>query len=253
MSWPDVNPEFETFLEPTRIWLFGKEFKSIVYVPGSMQKAEDPDLSMPSAAKSKPPGQIGTDKDKDTYPPAFDSEWDKYPPDEAKKDLDKLGMPPPRIERKLRRENQIFARIYSFSFEGHYYRLPRPLLFLPAGKGVINGATRRGYRPPDEIAGDPDIFTRHAAFNTKFTGTVGEDWQFSDDVRVWAVDRKDLAVCLDIEIGNYQEVLLEPLSRRMPTSRSDMISRSDMVSRSDMISRSSASAFRSDLGPHQNW
>ena len=27
----------------------------------------------------------------------------------------------------------VFARIYGFSFEGHYYKLPRPVLFLVRG------------------------------------------------------------------------------------------------------------------------
>jgi hypothetical protein len=106
-----------------------------------------------------------------------------------------LPMPPRRIERALRRPNQIFARIYSFSFEGHYYDLPRPLLFLVTGNGIA----------PQAIAGGV------LGFNTKRAGLAAKDWSFSNDILVWAVDKKDLAVCLDVEVGNYQEVLLDSM------------------------------------------
>ena len=37
MPFPYVNSEFETLFEPTRIWLFGKPFKSIIYEPEHME------------------------------------------------------------------------------------------------------------------------------------------------------------------------------------------------------------------------
>src|SRR5688500_13624081 len=109
MPFPDFSAAFtaqETFFETTRIWLFGKRFTSLTYHYASMNE-----------------------------------EWVKWPDGTAT--LTNIGMPPRRMERKLRRRqkvgdawvNPIFARIYSFSFEGHYYNLPRPLLFLVYGHG----------------------------------------------------------------------------------------------------------------------
>src|SRR5688572_177440 len=41
MSWPNVRTGFETFFEPTRIWLFGKPFPSLIYNPDSMAGLND--------------------------------------------------------------------------------------------------------------------------------------------------------------------------------------------------------------------
>ena len=279
MPFPGYSEEFqglETFFEPTRIWLFGKPFEGLAF----NQEAMVPEFSN---------YRVGPDG--------------------------KLPMPPRRIERTLRRGReadppipQIFARIYSFSYEGHFYTLPRPLLFLLYGRGTplappkqpapgerkekqragapapMRGATdeaadvvkerkrrnealKKGEEPNDEDQRkgpippqEPHPVSGHVKFNTKFTGIDARSWYFSDDILVWAVDRRDLGVCMDVEIANYQDLLLLPMQAlsRGPGSRSDMISRSDMVSRSDMTSRSDATSrgggFRSDMvGPHQNW
>src|SRR5690606_512709 len=89
-------------------WLFGKRFDSLKYDPKGMEG--------------------------------------EFKPDYVAKAGETMPMPPKRIERTLRRDlkisqdgkvesavgetTQVFARIYSFSYEAHYYRLPRPLLFL---------------------------------------------------------------------------------------------------------------------------
>ena len=208
----------ETFFEPTRIWLFGKPFTALTYNRAAMNN-EFADYVAP--ARGEP-----------------------------------LPTPPKRIDRTLRRQDgpkhdlaPILARIYSFSYEGYYYKLPRPLLFL------LNGDGQRRHRQPE---GQRDHSGVH--FDTKFTGLEAKDWNFSDDIRVWQVDRKDLTVCLDVEIGNYQEVLLDTMiawrrggasSRGDMASRGDMSFRGDMSSRGDMASRGDMS-FRGDMiGPHQ--
>ena len=308
MPFPNVNSEFETLFEPTRMWLFGKPFKSIAYVPEEMWGMDegksfaadpsnenvDPDPLLPSAEQdtsrdvsnwdppssqntAPPQGAAGASPQNaasarpqsrhvrrqqaaaggaqasQTPRPQHTPAANEFKTYQAPKPNDpgypELPMPPRRIERKLRQPDQGFARIYSFSFEGHYYRLPRPLLFLLSGAG----------RRPDEDPTAWDFWDRHLAFSTKFAGTAGKEWQFSDDLRVWAVDRKDLAVCLDVEIANYQELLLDSMiaARRGTSSRGDMVSRGDVVGRGDggTASRGAgAGAFRGDMiGPHQNW
>lgn len=198
MPFPDLDPEFETFFEPTRIWLFGKHFKSLEYRRDSMGASS-----------------------------GHTNEFSEYKAPAAGRDL---RMPPRRIERTLRRQSyengeaidRIFARIYSFSFEGHYYKLPRPLLFLVYGTGELiepppkmpksgdKGSAGEYRRRPGAKAERHDAEGR-VDFNTKFAGIEARDWHFSNDLRVWAVDKKDMAVCLDIEIANYQEILLNPM------------------------------------------
>jgi hypothetical protein len=287
MSFYDPNDEFETFFAPTQISLFGKPFNSLRYVRESMQEAFEPMNPAP-------------------------------PPNE-------LRIPPRRIERTLRKEAydtkgesipKIFARIYSFAYEGHYYKLPRPLLFLVSGKGFLttksekqaeyerqmkeksarsqasvaagsggsrtdtaNSSTAEGKPNPGQpdkamdtaLPADrprkemPDAQRRpekvdtssgRLAFDTRVVGLDARDWQFSDDLRVWHVDKKDLAVCLDVEIGNYGEILLDSMiasgGGRGASARGDVVSRGDVTSRGDVVSRG-AGSFRGDvIGPHQN-
>lgn len=235
-----IHDQFDTFFQPTKLWLFGRVFKGLQYVPGEMAT---------SAAHGE--GEFSDDY---IAPTAGKS----------------LPIPPRRIERKLRRglsindkgelvkgEAQIFARIYSFSYEAHYYRLPRPLLFLVSGNGerVDDG---------DGPASDPGRSTSNQAakarperqrpFSLAASGLEARDWRFSSDIRVWTVDRKDLAVCLDVEIGNYQEILLESMigadsgDERAARSRGDVAGRGAGSFRGDV-----AGSFRGDMiGPHQN-
>ena len=223
MSFPKdtvASRDFETFFETSRIWLFGKPFKSLTYERSSMAE-----------------------------------EWAPYDVPASTTAADGSPMPPRRIERFLRRQQPgvvtppnpplpvppIFARIYSFSFEGHYYKLPRPLLFLVYGDGAAN----EKYDPEKDVGGGGAKKVR--PFNTKFTGIEAKEWYFADDIRMWGVDRRDVAVCLDVEVGPYQEVLLDS----QVAFEEEMASRGSPGSRGSAASRGSASFRGSILGPHQ--
>lgn len=224
----------DNFFSPTRVWLFGKKFAGLKYDATEMK-----------------------------------SEFSKY---EVPTSPDKnLPIPPRRIERALRRgldpqgnpspadEQKIFARIYSFSYEGHYYRLPRPLLFLVREKDGVDVGDRLECNSDDAKNCSADIkllveIMRQVVsklppmkFTSDLSGVEARDWDFSNDIKVWRVDRKDLAVCLDVEIGNYQEVLLDSM---IAQDRRDEERASR--SRGDITGRG-AGSFRGDMiGPHQN-
>ena len=121
-----------------------------------------------------------------------------------------------------------FARIYAFSFEGHYYKLPRPMVFLVKGKGA---------EPQDE----------HGAFKASETGIESKGFKFASDIHVWEMNRLEATVCMDIEAGRLDELLLAPAL----ASEEGGSGRSAAASRSVMAARSVA-AFRSVMvGPHQ--
>ena len=93
-----------------------------------------------------------------------------------------------------------FAKIYGFSYEGKYYDLARPTLFLvhgdgeqitedDAGAGVSREA--RAPRRPGDI------------------GLSVADFQFSDEMRVWAYDKADYTIRMDVEAGMFEQVLME--------------------------------------------
>ena len=93
-------------------------------------------------------------------------------------------------------ENPIFARVYGFSFEGFYYSLPRPVIFLVHGEGEpvseVRGKVNRARAP-----GEPSL-----------TGVGEADFQFSDEIMVWSYDKADYTIRMDVETGMFEDVLL---------------------------------------------
>ncbi len=99
-------------------------------------------------------------------------------------------------------ENQLggdvrFARIYGFSYEGTYYELPNPTLFLVHGEG--ESATDNA--PPDQAS--------RAPFDPSRSGVAAADFQFANDIMVWAYDKADYTIRMDVETGMFEQVLLD--------------------------------------------
>jgi hypothetical protein len=91
-----------------------------------------------------------------------------------------------------------FARIYAFSFEGAYYELPQPALFLVHGDGVL---VTPGNNPPDHASRAPT--------EPSVTGLPAADFQFSDEMRYWTYDKADYTIRMDIQSGMFEQVLLD--------------------------------------------
>lgn len=81
------------------------------------------------------------------------------------------------------------AWVYGFAFEGHYYDLPKPAIFVVDGPGhPIEQPLKDGLRS---------------------TGVPSEPPEFHSDVVAWCADREDLGIRLDIESGRYDRILLD--------------------------------------------
>jgi hypothetical protein len=78
-----------------------------------------------------------------------------------------------------------FARIYGFSYEGHYYDLARPALFLVHGDGV----------KADTLADR--------------LGVAASAKSFTEDMMVWAYDKGDFSIRMDVQTGTFEHMLLE--------------------------------------------
>jgi hypothetical protein len=114
--------------------------------------------------------------------------------------LERNGLPSQIQEQIKSRRRPGFARIYAFSFEGSYYELPRPVLFLVHGEGIPASEAKTGLfgRPrPSRAPGDPSL-----------TGVGQADFQFSEDVMVWSYDKADYTIRMDVETGMFEDVLL---------------------------------------------
>jgi hypothetical protein len=94
-------------------------------------------------------------------------------------------------------EDAQFARIYGFSYEGTYYELPDPTLFLVQGEG--ESATDS--LPPEQAA--------RAPFGPSRSGVASADYQMADDILVWAYDKADYTIRMDAMTGMLEQVLLD--------------------------------------------
>lgn len=77
------------------------------------------------------------------------------------------------------------ARIYAFAYEGNYYELLRPALFLVHGEG------------------------EDVARSVELSGIAATARDFATDLLVWAYDRSDMSVRLDVQTGTLEQILLE--------------------------------------------
>jgi hypothetical protein len=102
------------------------------------------------------------------------------------------------LEQQLQAKDPRLARIYGFSYEGHYYDLTSPAIFLVHGDGVDPEAP-----PPD----DPRV--SRAPASADLTGVAGRTSSFSEDMKVWSYDKGDFSLRMDIETGPFEEILLE--------------------------------------------
>jgi hypothetical protein len=84
-----------------------------------------------------------------------------------------------------------FARIYGFSFEGHYYDLPRPVIMLVHGLGIALAG-------PPPAAPSPILDTDQAA----------RTWEFAANLFQWNYDKKTMSIRLDLDSGTIEDILL---------------------------------------------
>ncbi len=123
------------------------------------------------------------------------------------------------------------ARIYGFSFEGSYYKLQAPYVFLVHGPGI-------DIKEPTSL---------------KDIGIEMKDEQFTEGVKMWSYDKVDFSVRIDVVSGWLEEILLDAaignasnMTAGEFTTRADMAARADMTSRADMSARADLAA-RADM------
>lgn len=212
----------ENLFTPSAIKLFGREFKGLSVNEGVVDGT----------------GPLG---------PA------RIPKKEAQDELE-YAQHPGRLERALRKVDYNeknkktnfarFARIYGFSYEGQYYELPRPVLFLVYGPGT---------KVDDKI---------HDGFTVEQLGLAAKDWRFASDIRMWEVDDKAMSMCIDIESGTIKQILLEPMFeldedmafRGAASSRGAAVTRGAAVGRGAAASRGAAVGRGAAISrePHRN-
>ncbi|MEM8539260.1 MAG: hypothetical protein AAGF56_15530, partial [Pseudomonadota bacterium] len=95
------------------------------------------------------------------------------------------------VDSQLAANGARFARIFGFSFEGQYYDLARPQIFLVHGDGA-----------PAEVV---DAVKDRLRGSVDQGGTATRNIKFADDLRAWAYEKSDFSVRLDPDIGPLEQ------------------------------------------------
>ncbi|HUF87930.1 MAG TPA: hypothetical protein VMM59_11165 [Thermohalobaculum sp.] len=95
-------------------------------------------------------------------------------------------------------EGACLARIYGFSYEGMFYQLPAPTIFVVHGDGT---SVTDSNEPQGHFA--------RAPLNPSKTGVAAADFQFSDDIMYWSYDKADYSIRMDVMTGQLEEILLD--------------------------------------------
>ena len=164
--------KFETLLSPSNVLLYGRVLIDISF------NFQAPPQAVPGQNSSAPPPRLGGNN--------F-------------------------LQQQLADPNARLARIYAFTYEGYYYDLPRPAIFLVHGPGTDPEGPRPGNANPQKRVS-------RAPADADRTGVASEDYAFSDDMKVWSYDKGDFSLRMDVETGTIEQILLD--AALMPESQS---------------------------------
>lgn len=166
----------ETLLSPSNLLLYGRVLQDLKFkfIPPPDKPIDD-----------TPPSSKGCDPDSALEPP----------------------QAPPRLggnnflQAQLE-ENPVLVRVYGYSFEGHYYDMAKPAIFLLHGEG----SDPEAFRPARNL---PGARVSRAPADADRIGVASQDGSFAEDMRVWSYDKDDLSIRLDPESGTFAEILLD--------------------------------------------
>ena len=95
-----------------------------------------------------------------------------------------------------------FARIYGFAYEGTYYELPEPAIFLVHGEGKNATEWKGTENAPGDLAA-------RAPNDPSMSGVASADDQIANDIRVWPYDKADYSIRMDVMTGQLEQILLD--------------------------------------------
>jgi hypothetical protein len=199
----------ETLLTQSAVKMYGRVLQDVTLVSaGAASSPSPPSLSPPSLSTNSTTGPAPY-----TYPAALG--YDLFL-------RNQLVDPSNNVQRA---PEVRLAKIYAFSFEGAFYNLPRPAIFLVHGPGraIVGAGTY-------DAGGGPN------AGNTVMndSGIPAREFIFETDVVYWEYDKDDLSLRLDSFSGTLEDILIE--AALSSTSRSGIVSRSGIQARSGAAS-----------------
>jgi hypothetical protein len=171
----------ETLLSPSNILLYGRVLVDLQFtgIPPNKDPVEDAEPPAAQGGKAfpvpKPPPRLG---DNNFFQKQLDA------------------------DRGLDAKQVKLARIYGFSFEGHYYDMARPAIFVVHGPG----SDPEAWRPAATL---PEARFDRAPSDADRSGIARTATSFAEDIRVWSYDKGDFSIRLDPESGPFEQILLQ--------------------------------------------
>jgi hypothetical protein len=106
------------------------------------------------------------------------------------------------------------ARIYGFTFEGAFYGLPKPSIFIVHGSGTRVGSW--GYPSTLDqsgVAAREWDFSGPTNYNANGLGTPPIPPQGPNDLWYWEYEKGDFSIRFDTEAGPFEQILLVAMLR----------------------------------------
>jgi hypothetical protein len=198
----------ETLLSDSTIYLFGRVMTDIQFVG----------RERPSAAAEARNAQAPAEGGDEQEPSEEDEEWADPT---MVKDPYRIGDGRPLRRRhpnrlladQLMSPDARLARIYAFSFQNEFFELVKPAIFVVNGNGVIPLRSQNDRRNefPDDPGGPRGDEREQREYGSPLglTGLAQIGGNLATELRVWAYDRDDYSLRLDMMTGTFDRILIE--------------------------------------------
>jgi hypothetical protein len=103
------------------------------------------------------------------------------------------------LQQQLQAHDATLARIYAFTYEGGFVQLSRPTIFLVHGDGL----------DPEYPPVEGSERSSRAPTTSAYSGLVAQMGAFAKDMKVWAYDKGDFTLRMDVLTGTFEQTLLE--------------------------------------------
>lgn len=109
------------------------------------------------------------------------------------------------LRAQLMAEDARLARIFAFAFEGAFFELAKPAIFL------VHGAGMRPDEPAPKNEAGKVAYGRlsRSPGSSSVSGLARQTGAFAKDLRVWIYDKGDFSMRLDVETGTFDQILLD--------------------------------------------
>ena len=191
MSFPNLNPFIETFLDPTRIFLFGKPFPALVYNPARWDRFKGRPRGGPAQRCARRRGRLHGNRRRPRHPTGTSR---------RRTAARRCSPAPGRVEQALRQAERTASSRASTASPSRGTTTRCRARSSSWFAAVAVRAYRRTSPPPPAGRGRSTRASPASRARTGNSQTTSASGRWTSTTS---------RICLDLEIGNYEQVLLE--------------------------------------------